>query len=87
MASEFGKRRLNFSYDNGKAAEIIRYDGFDYLICIDDNKGFKFTDKKIEEFDLGKNHFTDDDKYASVKLSGKLFENLKKVLNIEEIML
>lgn len=87
LADDFGKKRLQITYDKDKTAELINYDSKNYLIETSSNKGYELDSKTLKQFKLNEESFSETYKYGSIKLSEDLIKKVKKALNTEEIYL
>jgi uncharacterized protein (UPF0332 family) len=80
-------KRLNLTYGENKAAEIINYDGKVYLIDSSNKRAYELEDEKSKQIKIEDIKLSDLSKYSSLKIDEKLISAAKKALNTKEIFL
>ncbi len=84
---ETNRKKLNLVYDGKKQAEILSYDDKIYLIDYANDLVYEYKREGFTNSEQSKDSFSDVSKVNSLKLTGRLFDSAKDVLNAKELHL
>lgn len=87
LLSEVNRRKLTFKYGDKGSAEILAYDGKNYLIDMASNKIYDVSTEDPKESDIKRESLLDATKIGNLELNEKLITAIKKALKTDSISL
>lgn len=85
LLSQISKKKLVLTFDENKQAELLRYNGINYLVNLSSEDVFEFTKGSFNKVELDRETFSESEKYEPLKLEDGMIEATRKALGAKDI--